>query len=167
MYYADYKRFDLLNGIGMRHSLFVSGCKHYCEGCWNAVAWNFTYGERYTKETEDKIVADLNHPSIRIAGLSLLGGEPFEHPEVLTNLLIRIEQECKDKNIWCWSGFTFEEILRDPLKKEMLLHIDVLVDGKFELSKRDLTLKFRGSSNQRVIDVKRSIKEKHVSIYLA
>ncbi|MFD2617271.1 anaerobic ribonucleoside-triphosphate reductase activating protein [Terrilactibacillus laevilacticus] len=165
MNYADYKRFDMLNGLGIRHSLFVSGCRHYCKGCWNAVAWNFGFGSPYTKETEDRIIDDLKMK--QISGLSLLGGEPFEHPIILTRLLKRIEKECENKNVWCWSGFTFEEILLDSEKSEMLKHLHVLIDGKFELDKRDLKLKFRGSSNQRIIDVKKSIEFGYVVPYLS
>ncbi|WP_141604410.1 anaerobic ribonucleoside-triphosphate reductase activating protein [Terrilactibacillus laevilacticus] len=164
MNYADYKRFDMLNGTGIRHSLFVSGCRHYCKGCWNAVAWNFEFGSPYTKETEDRIIDDLNMK--QISGFSLLGGEPFEHPITLTRLLKRIEKECDNKNVWCWTGFTFEEILLDSEKRAMLRHLHVLIDGKFELDKKDLRLKFRGSSNQRIIDVQKSIENGQVIPYL-
>ncbi|MTT31934.1 anaerobic ribonucleoside-triphosphate reductase activating protein [Terrilactibacillus sp. BCM23-1] len=165
MNYADYKRFDMLNGPGVRHSLFVSGCHHRCKGCWNAIAWNFDFGFPYTTETEDRIIDDLNMKEIPISGLSLLGGEPFEHPTVLTHLLSRIEKECQNKNVWCWTGFTFEEILLDTEKRKMLGHLHVLIDGKFELDKRDLRLKFRGSSNQRIIDVQKSIESEQVVPY--
>jgi anaerobic ribonucleoside-triphosphate reductase activating protein len=157
--YADYKKYDFLNGTGLRNSLFVSGCNHACNGCFNAVSWNFNFGKPFTKEMEDMIINDLNVENINIRGLSLLGGEPFEHPERLTQLLERVREECSGKDVWSWSGYTFEQIIADEKKREMLGYIDILVDGKFEIDKRSLKLKFRGSSNQRIIDVKKSLKE--------
>ena len=153
MYYADYKKFDFLNGIGLRNSLFVSGCNHYCKGCFNSSAWNFNFGKLYTQEVEDMIIDDLNNEAVNIKGLSLLGGEPFEHTETLVKLLKRVKTECINKDVWVWSGYTLEEILTDEQKKELLSYCDVLVDGKFILEQRDLTLKFRGSRNQRIINV--------------
>ncbi|GGL52575.1 anaerobic ribonucleoside-triphosphate reductase activating protein [Sporolactobacillus putidus] len=162
MNYADYKKFDFLNGTGIRHSLFVSGCHFHCKGCWNAVAWNPRFGEPYTDKFEDQIIADLNQPDVRVQGLSLLGGEPFDHPTTLTHLVKRVNRECQGKDIWCWTGFRFEHLLEDPERREMLNHLDVLVDGQFDIAKRNLKLKFRGSSNQRVIDVKKSLENKKV-----
>lgn len=162
MNYADYKRFDFLNGTGIRHSLFVSGCHFHCKGCWNAVAWNPNFGQLYTDTVENKIIEDLNLPEVNVQGLSLLGGEPFDHPETLTKLVKRVNQECAGKDIWCWTGFQFEDLLHDPERREMLNHIDVLVDGQFDITKRNLKLKFRGSSNQRVINVRASIKEDQI-----
>jgi anaerobic ribonucleoside-triphosphate reductase activating protein len=155
MNYADYKKFDFLNGEGVRHSLFVSGCTHHCEGCFNAPAWNFNFGKEFTKELEDTIIKDLQDS--RIQGLSLLGGEPFDNTEGLTPLLKRIKEESQCSDIWSWSGYTFEYLLEN--KREMLEIVDVLVDGRFEIKQKDLTLKFRGSSNQRIVDVKESIKQ--------
>lgn len=166
MNYADYKRFDFLNGTGIRHSLFVSGCHFHCKGCWNAAAWNPRFGEPYTEEAENKIIADLNLTNVHVQGLSLLGGEPFDHPKTLTRLVRRVNEECKGKDIWCWTGFRFENLLEDPERREMLNHLDVLVDGQFELTKRNLKLKFRGSSNQRVINVKKSLEEKKIVLQL-
>lgn len=165
MNYADYKKHDFLNGIGLRNSLFVSGCNHACKGCFNASAWNFNFGQPFTQETEDMIIRDLNNKDIHVKGLSLLGGEPFEHPKRLAQLLKRVREECEGKDIWCWSGYTFEELIKDSEKLEMLRYIDVLVDGKFELDKRDLTLKFRGSSNQRIIDLNKSIDKSVTVLY--
>lgn len=159
MNYADYKRFDFLNGTGIRHSLFVSGCHFHCKGCWNAVAWNPSFGKPYTEDVENKIIDDLNQPELPVQGLSLLGGEPFDHPETLTHLVRRVKSECKGKDIWCWTGFHFEDLVNDPERREMLNQIDVLVDGSFEIDKRNLKLKFRGSSNQRVLNVQESLKE--------
>ncbi|MDD9150074.1 anaerobic ribonucleoside-triphosphate reductase activating protein [Sporolactobacillus sp. CQH2019] len=166
MNYADYKKFDFLNGTGIRHSLFVSGCHFHCKGCWNAVAWNPKFGKPYTDEFENQIIADLNQPDIRIQGLSLLGGEPFDHPATLTRLVQRVRRECKGKDIWCWTGFTFEELLEDPRRRNMLDGLDVLVDGQFDLAKRNLKLKFRGSSNQRVINVKESLEQQKIVLQL-
>ncbi|MDY8021105.1 anaerobic ribonucleoside-triphosphate reductase activating protein [Paenibacillus polymyxa] len=158
MYIADYKRFDVINGTGLRHSLFVSGCTHHCKGCFNASAWNSQYGIECTDELENKIINDLKIDYVKIAGLSVLGGEPFQNIDGLLPLLKRVKNECKDKTVWIWSGYTFEEILKDSSKKDMLSLCDVLIDGKFELDKKDLTLKWRGSSNQRVIDVQKSLE---------
>ncbi|RYL94362.1 anaerobic ribonucleoside-triphosphate reductase activating protein [Sporolactobacillus sp. THM7-4] len=166
MNYADYKRFDFLNGTGLRHSLFVSGCHFHCKGCWNAVAWNPEFGKPYTKEVENQIITDLNRPDVRVQGLSLLGGEPFDHPETLTRLVKRVNQECKGKDIWCWTGFKFEDLREDRDRREMLHSIDVLVDGPFDITQRNLKLKFRGSANQRVIDVKKSLETGGVVLHL-
>ncbi|MNJ90115.1 anaerobic ribonucleotide reductase-activating protein [compost metagenome] len=152
--YCDYKRMDFLNGTGIRNSLFVSGCTHHCVGCFNAPAWNFNYGQRFTKDDEDMIVEDLKDERIR--GLSLLGGEPFDNVEGLLPLLKRVKEESPRSDIWCWSGYTFEYLKENQL--EMLELLDVLVDGKFEIDNKDLKLKFRGSSNQRVINAKESLK---------
>lgn len=160
MNYADYKRFDFLNGTGVRHALFVSGCHFHCKGCWNAAAWNPDFGKPYTEALERRIIADLKIPGIHVQGLSLLGGEPFDHPETLTRLVRRVKAECEGKDIWCWTGFLFEDLIRDPVRRPMLEQLDVLVDGPFELSKRNVKLKFRGSSNQRVLDVQKSLKAK-------
>ncbi|AZS18455.1 anaerobic ribonucleoside-triphosphate reductase activating protein [Paenibacillus lutimineralis] len=157
MYIADYKKFDVINGKGLRHSLFTSGCTHHCKGCFNAATWNFSYGTPYTKELEDRIIADLNMPDVKIAGLSILGGEPFQNVEVLSPLISRVRRECPGKDIWIWSGYTFEEIIADANKLKLLLDCDVLIDGKFMLEERNLKLKWRGSNNQRVIHIQESL----------
>ncbi|MFT8363406.1 MAG: anaerobic ribonucleoside-triphosphate reductase activating protein [Sporolactobacillus sp.] len=158
MNYADYKRFDFLNGTGVRHSLFVSGCHFHCKGCWNAAAWNPNFGSPYTAEVEQTIIDDLRRKDVPVQGLSLLGGEPFDHPQVLTALVQRVKSECPDKDIWCWTGFLFEQLLVDPARRDMLEKIDVLVDGPFDITKRNLKLKFRGSSNQRILNVRESLE---------
>lgn len=157
MHIADYKRFDVINGKGLRHSIFTSGCTHGCRGCFNAAAWNFNYGVPYTAELEDRIIADLNMPDVRIAGLSILGGEPFQNVQGLLGLVQRVRAECPGKNIWIWSGYTFEELAADPQYLELLVYCDVLIDGKFILEQRNLKLKWRGSENQRVLDVQESL----------
>lgn len=156
---ADYKRFDVINGLGLRHSLYTSGCSHQCKGCFNASIWNFNYGAPYTKEFEDRIIEDLNIDYVKISGLSILGGEPLQNADGLLPLVKRIKAECEKKDIWIWSGYTFEEISQNKLMKEILSCCDVLIDGRFDLELRDLTLKWRGSRNQRVLDVQESLKQ--------
>jgi len=158
MYIADYKKFDVINGKGLRHSLFTSGCTHHCKGCFNAATWNFNYGTPYTKELEDRIIADLNMLDVKIAGLSILGGEPFQNVEGLSPLISRVRRECPGKDIWIWSGYTFEEIVADAHKLKLLSDCDVLIDGKFMLEERNLKLKWRGSNNQRVIHIQESLR---------
>ncbi|WP_405169445.1 anaerobic ribonucleoside-triphosphate reductase activating protein [Paenibacillus sp. FSL H3-0286] len=156
---ADYKQFDVINGRGIRHSLYTSGCLHHCKGCFNASIWNFNYGTPFTKEYEERIIKDLKIDYVKIQGLSILGGEPLQNVEGLLPLLKRVKRECKEKDIWIWTGFTFEEIYRDEKMKELISYCDVLIDGKFVLEQRDLTLKWRGSHNQRILDVNESFKQ--------
>lgn len=164
MNYATFRTHDVANGPGVRVSLFVSGCTHRCRGCFNAEAWDFSYGEHYTEELEAAILTALE-PSY-IKGFSLLGGEPFEpsNQEALVGLLERIKERYPEKTIWCYSGYSFTEDilpgrLGDPhITQRMVSCIDVLVDGKFVEEKKDLSLRFRGSSNQRIIDVPASLR---------
>lgn len=168
MHYATIKEHDTANGTGVRVSLFVSGCTHHCKGCFNAVAWDFNYGNEYTKEVEDEIINLLNRDYIR--GLSLLGGEPMEpqNQACLVNLVKRVKKELPGKDIWCYSGYLFDHDLVPGGRaytdntKDILSCIDVLVDGKFVEELKDLRLKFRGSSNQRLIDVKKSLASNEV-----
>lgn len=164
MNYATIKPTDVANGPGVRVSLFVSGCTHYCEGCFNAEAWDFCYGKEYTEETEKQILTYLDHNYI--AGLSLLGGEPM-HPKnqgAILTLLKRVKEQFPDKTIWCYTGYDYEtEILGTmwneiPETREILPYIDVLVDGKFVADKKDLNLRFKGSTNQKIIKVPQSLK---------
>ena len=160
MNYATIKNCDIANGPGVRVSLFVSGCTHRCKGCFNEVAWDFEYGEPFTQETIDKILAMLRPSYIR--GLTLLGGEPFEprNQGAVVELLRRIKQEMPEKSIWAFSGYLFEkDILSGRLgdTSEYLSYLDVLVDGPFVEAKKNLSLRFRGSENQRLIDVKASL----------
>ena len=165
MNYGEIKTVDVANGTGVRVSLFVSGCTHHCKGCFNPDTWSFGFGKEYTKETEDELIEALRPDYIQ--GLSLLGGEPFEpeNQKVLVNLLKRVRQELPNKNIWCYTGYLFEELTGQipsraftDISAEMLSLIDVLVDGEFVEEKKDISLKFRGSSNQRIIDVNESLK---------
>ena len=157
MNYAALKKFDIANGPGVRVSLFVSGCRHHCKNCFNREAWDFDFGKPFTKQTEEEILAELDKDYIK--GLSLLGGEPFE-PEnraELTQLLKRVREKYPEKTVWCYTGFEFEK-LSDQTAREMLSLIDVLVDGKFVEELKSPDLIFRGSSNQRIIDVKKSLE---------
>lgn len=160
MYYGAIKKTDVANGPGVRVSLFVSGCTNRCEGCFQPETWDFHYGDEYTKETEAQILEALK-PSY-IKGLTILGGEPFEpeNQETVASLARRVKSVCPGKDIWCFTGFTLEEDLVPGGKRygaatdEILSHLDVLVDGRFEQEKRNLSLAFRGSENQRIIDLR-------------
>lgn len=164
-YCAIYKQ-DIINGLGVRVSLFVSGCTHKCPGCFNQKAWNENYGKEYTQETEDLIMEYLKEPYID--GLSLLGGEPMEvtHQKDICKLVTRVRKELPEKNIWLYSGYTLEELTSDKVKTEftdtILRSIDVLVDGEFIQAQKDVELPFRGSSNQRLIAMKRTMNSDHV-----
>jgi anaerobic ribonucleoside-triphosphate reductase activating protein len=150
MNYAEIKKVDIANGPGVRVSLFVSGCRNHCKGCFNPETWDFDYGRPFTRETEDEIIEALR-PSW-IQGLSILGGEPTEEENaaVLIPFLKRVRAALPDKDIWLYSGYTYEA-LRD---KEILTLADVLVDGPFLLELKDAGLAFRGSRNQRIIDLR-------------
>lgn len=155
---ADYKPFMFVDGEGVRCSLYVSGCPFHCPGCFNQAAQSFQYGTIYDDELEDRIIADLTHDYVQ--GLTLLGGEPFLNTPVCLPLVKRVRQEFGTaKDIWAWSGYTFEQLLQDTDdKKELLSYVDVLVDGQFDVAERDLNLRFRGSRNQRLIDVPSSLQ---------
>ncbi|MCD8391153.1 MAG: anaerobic ribonucleoside-triphosphate reductase activating protein [Firmicutes bacterium] len=163
MNYCNIKKCDIADGLGVRVSLFVSGCTHHCKGCFNPETWDFAAGKSYTKETEDEIMTLLSKSYIN--GLTLLGGEPFEpsNQRELVKLLRRVRRELPQKNVWCYTGYTYESDLlggnpesraRCEVTDEMLSMIDVLVDGEFKEELKDIALKFRGSSNQRLLDLK-------------
>ena len=171
MNYATIKNCDIANGPGVRVSLFVSGCTHRCPGCFNEVAWDFGYGDPFTEETVGKILKMLAPDHIK--GLTLLGGEPFEpqnQPEIV-KLLRRVKAQYPDKSIWAYSGYLFEhDILAGRLgpreiTDEFLSYLDVLVDGPFVLAKKNLSLRFRGSENQRLINVPESLKRGEVVLW--
>ena len=162
MNYAAIKSYDVANGPGVRVSLFVSGCTHRCKGCFNAEAWDFNYGEPFIPQVEEQIISYLKPWYIR--GFSLLGGEPFEpeNQKALLPLMRRIRTLYPDKSVWCYTGYDYEkDILAGKLgpwevTRELLGCIDILVDGEFHQQEKDLTLRFKGSRNQRIIDVNAS-----------
>lgn len=173
MNYGEIKKNDIANGEGVRTSLFVSGCRHHCKNCFNQSTWDFGFGELFTEKTMEEIF-DSCAPSW-VNGLSLLGGEPFEpeNQKVLLPFLIMFKERFPDKTIWCYSGFTLEEITgreksraHTDISSEMLNLIDVLVDGKFIEEQKDISLVFRGSANQRIIDVKKTMADKSITLYL-
>lgn len=171
MKYATLKRHDVANGPGVRVSLFVSGCRHHCRGCFNPETWDFNYGKPFDGEVLDTLLRACNHDFI--TGLSVLGGEPFEpenQPEVL-NVMRKFKELYPQKTVWCYTGYDFEkDILTGKLgpweiTEEILSLIDVLVDGEFKLEEKDLNLRFRGSCNQRVINVPESLKTDTVVLW--
>ena len=160
MHYGELKTCDIANGAGVRVTLFVSGCTNRCEGCFQPQTWDFCYGQPYTAETEAAIFRELDKSYVD--GLTLLGGEPFEpkNQPTLTALLRRVKAQYPGKNVWCFTGFRLGEELLTPgsyprteYTDEMLSYIDILVDGRFRLEEKDISLQFRGSRNQRIIDM--------------
>ena len=171
MNYATIKNCDIANGPGVRVSLFVSGCTHRCPGCFNEVAWDFEYGEPFTEETIDMIIRMMEPAHIK--GLTLLGGEPFEpqnQPD-LVKLLRRVKEVYPEKSIWAFSGYLFDKDILAwrlgprEITEEFLRYLDVLVDGPFILAKKNLSLRFRGSENQRLIDVPESLRRGEVVLW--
>ena len=159
---ATIKRNDIANGPGIRVSLFVSGCRHRCPGCFNREAWDFSFGEPYTADTEALILTALEPDYVE--GLTLLGGEPFEpeNQEELLSLCRIVREKYPHKTVWCYTGFLLEDLLAgkvgDPaVCRALLQELDVLVDGRFEADKKSLALRFRGSSNQRILDMPASL----------
>ena len=167
MKYANIKKHDISNGPGVRVSLFVSGCNHHCKGCFNSIAWDFNYGNDFEDNTINEIVEALDKNYIE--GLSLLGGEPLEelNQKDVLRLIKEVKEKLPNKTIWLYSGFTYEEICNMKTKqiKDIIKNIDVLVDGKFEIDLYDPALFFRGSSNQRIIDIKESLKQNKIVLH--
>lgn len=159
MHYGEIKNCDIANGIGVRVSLFVSGCTNHCEGCFQPETWDFNYGNDFTEETENRIL-EMLAPDY-ICGLTVLGGEPFEaeNQRVLVDFLRKVRRKYPEKSIWCFTGFTLEMLETEgthchcEATEEMLSLIDVLVDGRFDKNKKNISLRFRGSENQRLIDL--------------
>lgn len=164
-YIADYKPFNFVDGEGIRCSIYVSGCKFLCPGCYNVASQNFHYGQPYSQDLEDQIIEDMKKDYVQ--GLTLLGGEPFLNTQVCLRLCKRVREEFgHTKDIWSWSGYTLDELLKDSYDKLKLLSmIDILVDGRFMEDQKDLTLQFRGSANQRIINVPKSLEENKVVLW--
>ena len=166
MNYAAIKKFDIADGPGVRVSLFVSGCTHHCRECFQPETWDFSCGEEFTEKVEDELIGALAPDHIQ--GLTLLGGEPFEpaNQERLLPFLCRVRETYPDKDIWCYSGYQIEELMgtekgsgraRCAVTDSMLAQLDVLVDGEFKIEQKDIRLKFRGSANQRILNVPASL----------
>lgn len=172
MNYGNIKKYDIANGEGVRVTLFVSGCTNHCFNCFQPETWDFDYGQPFTNDTMRELLEALRPDYIQ--GLTLLGGDPFElsNQEGLIELLREVKKQYPEKDIWSYTGFILDQDLLDggrrhgPYTDEMLSYIDVLVDGPFIQDKKNISLKFRGSENQRVIDLKKSLKEQEVILYL-
>lgn len=165
MNYLKYIPTDFMNGDGVRATLFVSGCRHCCKGCFQKKSWPFNAGHEYNLDIENKILEDLTDPNIKREGLTLSGGDPLDPKNIPTLLRLahRVRKESPHSSIWAWTGFLFEDLNAEQL--ELATMLDVLVDGKFIQEKYDSALRYRGSSNQRVIDVKKTIKQNSVILY--
>lgn len=167
MNYSEIKYYDIANGTGVRTTLFVSGCRNHCEGCFQPETWNFDNGEPFTAEVEDQIIESMKYDYV--TGLTLLGGDPFEEENqaVLAPFMNRFKAQCPDKNVWAFTGYLLEDLLPGGRKhteytNDLLATIDILVDGPFVLAKKNLWLKFRGSENQRLIDLNEYRKSRKI-----
>lgn len=162
MNYGQIRKYDVANGEGIRTSIFVTGCNHHCKGCFNEEYQDFDFGDKWTDKETREVIEDLKLPEV--SGLTLIGGEPMEHPKELKKIVEKIKSEV-DKTIWIYSGFTYEKILEDEEKLALLKECDILVDGLFIEKELDLSLRFRGSRNQRVIDIQKSLANGEVTIW--
>lgn len=164
MNYGRIIKHDIANGIGVRVSLFVSGCTNRCKGCFQPETWDFSYGEPFTSQTQSELIEALSPPYI--SGLTILGGDPFEpsNQKGLIELLREVRRKFPEKTVWMYTGYTYENLPQTDITQEILSLTDVLVDGKFEEDKKDLSLRFRGSSNQRVIDLNKTRKREIVTL---
>ena len=168
MRYASVKKCDVANGTGIRVSIFVSGCHHHCKGCFNTDAWDFNFGNEYNEEIEESSLKELDKSYIQ--GLSLLGGEPLEHvnQKGLLSLVKKAKERYPEKTIWCYTGYKFDDDVMEkmfetwPETKELVSNLDVVVDGKYDEDLRDLNLRFKGSSNQRIIDVQKTLEKNEI-----
>lgn len=162
MKYNKIRKMDISNGEGVRVSLFVQGCSFHCKNCFNQETWDFNGGKEFTTAEIQKIIELANKDYI--AGLSVLGGEPLHNNNVdeVFHIVATFKEKFPNKDIWLWTGFKFEDAIKDSKRKFILRNVDVLIDGQFEEDKKDLTLKWRGSSNQRVIDCKKSLAENKI-----
>ena len=162
MNFAQIRKYDVANGPGIRTTIFVTGCTHKCHNCFNEEYQDFDFGDPWTQKETDEVIEDLKLDEVR--GLTILGGEPFQNEVDLLKVLRDIKKEVQ-KDIWIFSGYTYEEILKDDNKKKLLEECDVLVDGRFVEALKDLNLRFRGSSNQRIIDVQKSLESNEVVLF--
>lgn len=166
MNYAKIKHFDIANGEGVRTSLFVSGCQFHCDECFNQESWDYNHGNLFTTETENHILSTLQ--SSYVNGLSILGGDPLWQDEEGISQLTHLVEQAKliEKTVWIWSGFTWEQLPSLSKTKQNLIKLcDVMIDGRYDKNLRDLKLKWRGSSNQRVIDIQKSLENKKIILY--
>ncbi len=172
MHYGNIKKYDIADGEGVRVSLFVSGCTNGCKGCFQPETWDFNYGQEYTSETEAEILNELKHEFID--GLTVLGGDPFEisNQREVVKLLKKVKEQFPNKSIWAYTGFVYEHDLLQGQRRhcevtdEMLSYLDVLIDGPFVIEKKNISLAFRGSENQRVIDMKKTLQTGNVTLYI-
>ncbi len=162
MNFAQIRKYDVANGPGIRTTIFVTGCTHKCPNCFNEEYQDFNFGNPWTRKETDEVIEDLKLDEVK--GLTVLGGEPFQNEVDLLQVLRDIKKEVQ-KEIWIFSGYTYEEILKDEDKKKLLEECDVLVDGRFVEALKDLSLRFRGSSNQRIIDIKKSLEANEVVLF--
>lgn len=162
MNFAQIRKYDVANGPGIRTTIFVTGCTHKCHNCFNEEYQDFDFGDPWTQKETDEVIKDLKLDEVK--GLTILGGEPFQNEVDLLEVLRDIKKEVQ-KDIWIFSGYTYEEILKDENKKKLLGECDVLVDGRFVEALKDLSLRFRGSSNQRIIDVQKSLESNEVVLF--
>ena len=162
MNFAQIRKYDVANGPGIRTTIFVTGCTHKCPNCFNEEYQDFNFGNPWTRKETDEVIEDLKLDEVK--GLTVLGGEPFQNEVDLLQVLRDIKKEVQ-KEIWIFSGYTYEEILKDQDKKKLLEECDVLVDGRFVEALKDLSLRFRGSSNQRIIDIKKSLEANKVVLF--
>ena len=162
MNFAQIRKYDVANGPGIRTTIFVTGCTHKCHNCFNEEYQDFDFGDPWTQRVTDEVIEDLKLDEVK--GLTILGGEPFQNEVDLLQVIRDIKKEVQ-KDIWIFSGYTYEEILKDQDKKKLLEECDVLVDGRFVEALKDLSLRFRGSSNQRIIDVQKSFDENKVVLF--
>lgn len=163
MRYGQLRKFDVANGEGIRTSLFVTGCTHNCPGCFNEEYQSFSAGMLWDEKSEEMLIEYTKNPQVK--GLTILGGEPMENTDGLIPVVQRVKKEV-NKSIWIYSGYRWEEIIKDKKMKELLQFTDILVDGPFKIDLKDLSLKFRGSSNQRIIDVQKSLVNGQIVEYL-
>lgn len=162
MNFAQIRKYDVANGPGIRTTIFVTGCTHKCHNCFNEEYQDFDFGDPWTQKETEEVIEDLKLDEVK--GLTILGGEPFQNEVDLLQVLRDIKKEVQ-KDIWIFSGYTYEEILKDEDKKKLLEECDVLVDGRFVEALKDLSLRFRGSSNQRIIDVQKSLESNEVVLF--